>query len=54
MFLDFFYNLKQSGLPVSLHEYLTLMQGLDEKLSLEWRFTIDEWRIEYKWRKVKT
>jgi len=33
MFLDFFYSLKSSGLPVSLHEYLTLMQGLDEELS---------------------
>ena len=33
MFLDFFYSLKQNGLPVSLHEYLTLMEGLDEQLS---------------------
>ena len=33
MFLDFFYSLKQNGLPVSLHEYLTLMQGLEEELS---------------------
>jgi uncharacterized protein with von Willebrand factor type A (vWA) domain len=29
MFLTFFHSLKRSGLPVSLREYLTLLEGLD-------------------------
>ena len=32
MFLDFFYALKKHGLPVSLHEYLTLMEALKQQL----------------------
>ncbi|GIV34947.1 MAG: VWA domain-containing protein [Chitinophagales bacterium] len=33
MFLDFFYGLRQAGIPVSLQEYLTLLQGLHDDLS---------------------
>ncbi len=32
MFLDLFLLLKHSGIPVSLREYLTLLQGLDERV----------------------
>ena len=32
MFLDFFYRLKQEGLPVSLQEYLTLLESLDKEV----------------------
>lgn len=32
MFLQFFYLLRQHGLPVSLHEYLTLMEALQKKV----------------------
>ena len=32
MFLQFFYLLRMAGLPVSLHEYLTLMQALKEEI----------------------
>lgn len=32
MFLDFFYLLKKEGLPVSLQEYLTLLESLDKEL----------------------
>ncbi|MEO0777525.1 MAG: VWA domain-containing protein [Bacteroidota bacterium] len=30
MFLDFFYQLRQQGIPVSLHEYLGLMEALQK------------------------
>lgn len=30
MFLNFFYSLKKHGIPVSLHEYLTLMEALKQ------------------------
>jgi len=30
MFLDFFYLLKANGLPVSLHEQLSLMEALKQ------------------------
>jgi uncharacterized protein with von Willebrand factor type A (vWA) domain len=33
MFLNFFYELKRSGVPVSLKEYLMLMEGLDAGLA---------------------
>ncbi|WP_068314622.1 vWA domain-containing protein [Polycladidibacter hongkongensis] len=33
MFIEFFLNLKQKGLPVSLREYLTLMAALDADLA---------------------
>ena len=32
MFLNFFYLLKQHGLPVSLNEYLTLLEALDKEV----------------------
>ena len=32
MFLDFFYLLKQHGLPVSIKEYLTLLEALDKEV----------------------
>ena len=32
MFLQFFYLLRQHGLPVSLHEYLTLMEALQKQV----------------------
>jgi uncharacterized protein with von Willebrand factor type A (vWA) domain len=32
MFLDFFLLLKNDGLPVSLREYLVLMEGLDKQV----------------------
>ncbi len=32
MFLNFFYDLKKHGLPVSLHEYLHLMEALKKEL----------------------
>jgi hypothetical protein len=43
MFLPFFLELKAAKVPVSLREYLTLMEGLDAGLarSMMWRaFTI--------------
>ncbi|MEL6925623.1 MAG: VWA domain-containing protein, partial [Bacteroidota bacterium] len=39
MFLNFFYDLKKHGLPVSLHEYLTLMEALKKKLT---SYSIDD------------
>ncbi len=33
MFLDFFFLLKKNGIPVSMHEYLTLLEALDEDLA---------------------
>lgn len=33
MFLDFFYTLKRDGLPVSIKEYLDLLEGLDKGLA---------------------
>ncbi|MEP3277314.1 MAG: VWA domain-containing protein [Stappiaceae bacterium] len=33
MFVNFFHELKQAGLPVSLREYLTLMQGMEADLA---------------------
>ena len=35
MFLNFFYELKNAKLPVSLNEYLTLMGALDRDLALK-------------------
>ena len=38
MFLRFFYTLRQQGIPVSLHEYLTLIRavrGMDRSLSVD-------------------
>jgi len=32
MFLNFFYTLKKHGIPVSLHEYLHLMEGLQKQV----------------------
>ena len=32
MFLNFFYSLRQHGLPVSLHEYLSLMEALEKEV----------------------
>ena len=39
MFLNFFYSLKKHGIPVSLHEYLGLMEALKKELVL---FEIDD------------
>ena len=39
MFLTFFYALRQNGIPVSLHEYLSLMEGLRRGLAA---FSIDQ------------
>jgi uncharacterized protein with von Willebrand factor type A (vWA) domain len=33
MFIDFFTELKSAGIPVSLREYLTLMEALDKDLA---------------------
>jgi uncharacterized protein with von Willebrand factor type A (vWA) domain len=33
MFLDFFYLLKQNGIPVSLREYLDLLEGVQQEVS---------------------
>ena len=33
MFLEFFLALREAGVPVSLHEYLTLLEALDEGLA---------------------
>ena len=32
MFLNFFYTLRKQGIPVSLHEYLALMEALQKGL----------------------
>ncbi len=39
MFLNFFYSLKTHGIPVSLHEYLTLMEAMKQNLA---SFRVDE------------
>ncbi|MGB0523092.1 MAG: vWA domain-containing protein [Flammeovirgaceae bacterium] len=39
MFLDFFYELKKVGLPVTIGEYLDLLQGMDEGLA---NFNVDD------------
>ena len=39
MFLNFFYSLKTHGIPVSLHEYLTLMEAMKQNLA---SFQVDE------------
>lgn len=39
MFLDFFYLLKREGLPVSLHEYLNLMEAMQQGLN---EFNVDD------------
>ena len=33
MFIDLFYKLRESGIPVSITEYLTLMDALDKRVS---------------------
>lgn len=33
MFLDFFYLLKKDGLPVTLHEYLALLEAMDKNVA---------------------
>ena len=39
MFVDFFYTMRDGGLPVSLKEYLTLMEALQAGVA---RFSVDE------------
>ena len=39
MFVTFFHELKASGLPVTLKEYLTLMEALDAGLA---RFKVED------------
>ena len=44
MFISFFIELKDAGVPVTLREYLTLMQGMDADLRrAAWRNFIT-WR----------
>ena len=33
MFITFFHELKAAGLPVTVREYLTLMQAMDQDLA---------------------
>ena len=35
MFLAFFHELKAAGLPVTVREYLTLMEGMDKNLAAQ-------------------
>ena len=40
MFLTFFHDLKRAGVPVSLREYLTLMEALEADLACKrWRIS---------------
>ncbi|MBT8002222.1 MAG: VWA domain-containing protein, partial [Rhodospirillales bacterium] len=39
MFVDFFLELRNAAIPVSLREYLTLMEAMDEGLA---EYSIDE------------
>jgi uncharacterized protein with von Willebrand factor type A (vWA) domain len=32
MFLSFFYALRKNGIPVSLHEYLALLEALQKEI----------------------
>ena len=39
MFINFFYELKQAKVPVTLREYLTLMEAMQKHVAL---FSVDE------------
>ncbi len=51
MFLNFFYSLRTHGIPVSLHEYLTLMEALKKNLA---KYSVDEFYALSKTIMVKT
>ena len=43
MFINFFYELKQAKVPVTLREYLTLMEAMQKHVAM---FSVDEF---YTW-----